>query len=69
MTPLEIKFLVLRKFKTIQACADRLGCYREQLSMCIRGVRVYPRLRAQLANELGYTEEQLFGAYERRRAA
>ncbi|MGH9943325.1 MAG: hypothetical protein ACRD9R_13330 [Pyrinomonadaceae bacterium] len=69
MSPLEIKFLVMRKFGTITACAMKLGCYREELSMCIRQVRVYSHLRQKLADELGMPVEQLFGLNKRREAA
>jgi hypothetical protein len=69
MSPLEIKFLVMRKFGTIAACARHFGCSREELSQCIRQVRIYQRLRQQLADELGYTVEQLFGVNDRRKAA
>jgi hypothetical protein len=69
MSPLEIKFLVMRRYGTITACALNFGCRREELSQCIRQVRVYPRLRQRLAEELGMTVEQLFGASERRKAA
>ena len=69
MSPLEIKFLVMRRFGTITACALHLGCRREELSQCIRQVRVYPRLRQMLADVLGMTVEQLFGVNDHRKAA
>jgi hypothetical protein len=69
MSPLKIKFLAMEKFGTITACAFKLGCRREELSMCIRQVRIYPLLREKLADELGYSVEQLFGASNRRKAA
>ncbi len=69
MTPLEIKFLVLKKFGTITACAKSLGCYREELSMCIRRAREYPHIREKLAATLGKPVEQLFGNESRRKAA
>jgi len=69
MSPLEIKILLLRHGKTISELARNFGCFREELSMCIRQVREYPRLRRQLSNELGMTVEQLFGADTRRKAA
>jgi hypothetical protein len=69
MSPLEIKFLVMQKFKTLTACAEALGCRREELSMCIRRAREYPRLRQLLAEALGKTVEQLFGNKTSRKAA
>lgn len=69
MSPLEIKILVMRKFGTITACAAALGCYREQLSMCINGPREYPTLRLKLADVLEMTVEQLFGSNASQKAA
>jgi plasmid maintenance system antidote protein VapI len=69
MSPLEIKFLVLKKFGTITACAMALGYRREELSMCINGQRQYPQLRLRLAEILGMTVEQLFGPDVSRKAA
>lgn len=69
MTPLEIKFLVLKEFGTLTACAKSLGCYREELSMCIRQVREYPLIRQKLSDKLGKTVEQLFGTKKTRKAA
>jgi hypothetical protein len=39
-----------------------LTCSREEMSQCIRGVRVYPELRKFLAKKLDKTEEELFSA-------
>jgi lambda repressor-like predicted transcriptional regulator len=61
MTTIEIKIELLRQGKTISGLAREFGCLREELSMCIRKVRIYPRLRRLLAAELGISEEQLFG--------
>ena len=69
MSPLEIKFLVMQKFKTLTACAEVLGCRREELSMCIRRARQYPHLRQSLAKTLNKTVEQLFGNKTSRKAA
>ena len=69
MSPLEIKILLMRRGKTISGLARKFGCYREELSMCIRQVREYPRLRQKLANELEIPVEQLFGEENRWKAA
>lgn len=39
----------------------QLTCSREEMSQCVRGVRIYPALRKFLAKKLDQTEEQLFG--------
>jgi hypothetical protein len=45
------------------------ACSREQMSMCINGLRDYPELQAFLANKFGRTVEQLFGAEKKARKA
>ena len=69
MSPIEIKILLIRRGLTITGLADRFDCYREQLSMCIRQVRVYPELRKKLAKELGLSVGDLFGSREDHKAA
>ena len=68
MTPTEIKIELLRKGKSITDLASKFGCRRQELSMCIRQVRIYPRLRRLLAAELEYTEEQMFGSQQAKQA-
>jgi hypothetical protein len=69
MTYEERKILLIRKRKTVSGLARSFAkskrgrtCRREEMSQCIRGVRVYPELREYLAKELDQTIEQLFGA-------
>jgi len=69
MTYLEIKIQLLKKRQeeprkswTLTAIAERIGCRREELSMCIRQVRVYPEIQAAFAKELGLPREDIFGA-------
>ena len=59
----------MRRGKTITALALKFGCFREELSMCVRQVREYPRLRQLLADELGKSVGELFGNSSRRKAA
>ena len=40
-------------------------CSREQMSMCINGLRDYPELEEFLANKFGKTVKQLFGPKEK----
>lgn len=69
MTPNQIKIYLLQKqdgdprrdYWTITAIAARIHCRRQELSMCIRQVREYPRIRAAFARELGVSVEYLFG--------
>lgn len=61
MTPTEIKIELLRQGKSITDLARKFGCRREELSMCIRQVRIYAHLRKRLAAELGYSVEHMFG--------
>jgi lambda repressor-like predicted transcriptional regulator len=67
MTPTEIKIELLRKGLTITGLAVKFGCRREELSMCIRQVRIYPHLRELLAAEFGMTVEQVFGTQHTQR--
>lgn len=68
MTYEERKIELIRKGLTIQGLADeytrktRRPCRREEMSQCLRGVRIYPPLREFLAQKLDKTEEQLFGS-------
>jgi len=61
MTPLEIKFEVLKKWRTIKAAAEFLEANRSALSYCIWKKRRSPELRMKLAQALGMTVEELFG--------
>jgi len=60
MTTLEIKFEVIKQWRTITAGAKELECSRSQLSYCIHGKRKVPALRKKLADALGTTVEELF---------
>jgi hypothetical protein len=66
MTTIEIKVLLLRRQLTIGDLASEFGCRREELSMCIRQVRVYTELREKLAAKLGLSVDQLFGEVMKR---
>ena len=70
-TTKEIKRILFERDITISDLAREFNCYREQLSMMIRKVRIYPDLQEQFAQRLGYTREELFGTLpsDRRRAA
>ena len=61
MTPLEIKFLVYEKWKTITASARDLYCSRSRLSYCVTRKRISPDLRRKLALALEIPVEELFG--------
>jgi hypothetical protein len=72
MTYLEIRIQLLKKRQgepekswTLTAIAKRIGCRREELSMCVRQVRVYPEIQDAFAKELGLTREDIFGAIAR----
>jgi len=75
MTYEEIKIILIKQHKTIAglaaACEEKTGkpCRREEMSQCIRQVkyRVYPELRKFLAEDLGYTEQELFGPKKKAR--
>jgi hypothetical protein len=67
MTPIEIKIMLLRRGRSIAELARQFDCRREELSMCINQLRVYPKLRVLLAAELGLSVEQLFGTQMKRR--
>ena len=60
MTPKEIKRMLFDRDLTIGELADRFGCKREELSMCIHGHRVYPEIRKKLARTLKVPVKQLF---------
>jgi hypothetical protein len=75
MSPLERKILVLRsRHRTISNLARafsgilRREVRREEVSMCLRGVREYPVLQDLLADEFGINVEQLFPS-RRKKAA
>lgn len=61
LTPLQLKFLIYERGYSIQRMADEIGCFREELSMTIRRVRTYPRIRLAVADLLGRPVEELFG--------
>ena len=61
MTPLEIKFLVYKKWRTITAGAPQIHSSRSQLSYLIARKRLTPDLRQRLAVALGIPVEELFG--------
>jgi hypothetical protein len=67
MTPTEIRIELIRHGKSISALARKFKCRRQELSMCIRGVRRYQRLRSRLAHELGTDIETLFAPVPRGR--
>ncbi len=46
-----------------------LACSREQMSMCINGLREYPELQEFLAAKFNKSVEQLFGKKKTRKAA
>jgi DNA-binding XRE family transcriptional regulator len=72
MKPVEIKILLLRKQQSepqkdwsITAVAERIGCRRQELSMCIRQVRVYPDIQEKFAEEIGVSKQTLFGVKQK----
>ena len=76
MTYEDRKILLIQKKKTITGLAAeyekenrKKTCSREEMSQCIRGVRVYPDLRKFLAKKFDLTEEQLFGPADEAKAA
>ena len=65
MTPNEIRIELLKRNLSITGLAKKFSdtgtpCRRQELSMMIRGVRVYPVLRKRLAKELGISVNRLF---------
>lgn len=64
MSTTEIKIILLRQGLEIKELAQEFDCRRQELSMCIRQVRIYPELRKKLAKKLKMTVEQLFGPEE-----
>jgi len=76
MTYTERKILLLQKGLTIAGLArsyqkSKRGrtCRREEMSQCVRGVRLYPDLREFLAQQLEMTVERLFGDEDQTRKA
>lgn len=66
MTPKEIKHILFERDLTVAGLAKKIGCRREELSMCIRRVRKYPELRKELARALGVSVQELFGTIPRK---
>lgn len=66
MTYKDRKILLLSEDWSIQALADeytkrkKKPCSREEMSQCIRGVRVYPALREFLADLFQKPVDELF---------
>ena len=75
MTYKERKILLLNEGWSIQALADeytkktRKPCSREEMSQCIRGVRVYQPLRDFLSKLFKKPVDELFEAAEVEKAA
>lgn len=74
MDAFDRKSLVLRKYRTIGNAAlvysRRLKrpVRREELSMCLRGVRLYPTLRELLSEDFGIPVTRLFPVEQKRAA-
>jgi hypothetical protein len=75
MTYTDRKILLIQTGWTVQGLADeykkrkRKTCRREEMSQCIRGVRVYPALRAFLSELFKKPVTELFEAEETAQAA
>jgi len=63
MKPNEIKAELTRRGLSLTEIAADTNCTVPQISMCISGDRIYPRIRVAIAAKLGRSVDKVFGRH------
>jgi lambda repressor-like predicted transcriptional regulator len=63
MTPNEIRAEIIRKGSSLTKIAAKAKCTVPEISMCISGDRIYPKIRKVIARELGKRVDAIFGEH------
>lgn len=63
MKPNEIKAEIMRRGLSLTSIAAEAKCTMPEISMCISGDRIYPRIRRIIASRLGKPVERVFGRH------
>jgi lambda repressor-like predicted transcriptional regulator len=63
LKPQEIKAEIMRRGLSLTSIAAEADCTLPEISMCITGYRIYPRIRRIIASRLGKPVERIFGRH------